>query len=65
MLHLSAKWGFESIKLLAIDKLTAHAAPIDKIVLGRRYGIDDWLPGAYEVVCMRADPLTVEEGTKL
>ncbi|KAF7973584.1 hypothetical protein HWV62_14870 [Athelia sp. TMB] len=65
ILHLSAKWGFESIKLLAIDRLTAHAAPIDKIVLGRRYDINKWLPGAYEAVCMRADPLTVEEGTKL
>ncbi|KAF7973585.1 hypothetical protein HWV62_14872 [Athelia sp. TMB] len=65
ILHLSAKWGFESIKFLAIDRLTAHAAPIDKIVLGRRYGIDDWLPGSYEAVCMRADPLTMEEGMKL
>ncbi|KAF7973593.1 hypothetical protein HWV62_14888 [Athelia sp. TMB] len=65
MLHLSAKWGFESIKLLAIDRLTARAAPIDKIVLGRRYAIDEWLPGAYEAICARADPLTLEEGMKL
>ncbi|KAF7981366.1 hypothetical protein HWV62_33835 [Athelia sp. TMB] len=65
ILHLSAKWGFESIKLLAIDRLTAYAAPIDKIVLGRRYGIDDWLPSSYEAVCMRVDPLTMEEGMKL
>ncbi|KAF7981376.1 hypothetical protein HWV62_33855 [Athelia sp. TMB] len=65
MLHLSAKWDFESIKLLAIDRLTARAAPIDKIVLGRRYDIDEWLPGAYEAVCLRSDPLTVEEGMKL
>ncbi|KZP17559.1 hypothetical protein FIBSPDRAFT_830342 [Athelia psychrophila] len=65
VLHLAAKWGFESIQLLAIDKLTATAIHIDKIVLGRRYGISDWLPGAYEAVCTRADPLTVEEGMKL
>ncbi|KZP08342.1 hypothetical protein FIBSPDRAFT_874623 [Athelia psychrophila] len=65
ILHLAAKWGFESIQLLAIDKLTATAIPVDKIVLGRRYGISDWLPGAYEAVCTRADPLTVEEGMKL
>ncbi|KZP17544.1 hypothetical protein FIBSPDRAFT_830314 [Athelia psychrophila] len=65
VLHLAAKWGFESIRLLAIDKLTATAIPIDKIVLGRRYGISDWLPGAYEAVCTRADPLTDEEGMKL
>ncbi|KZP17548.1 hypothetical protein FIBSPDRAFT_830317, partial [Athelia psychrophila] len=65
VLHLAAKWGFESIQLLAIDKLTATAIPVDKIVLGRRYGISDWLPGAYEAVCTRADSLTVEEGMKL
>ncbi|KZP04954.1 hypothetical protein FIBSPDRAFT_806207, partial [Athelia psychrophila] len=65
ILHLAAEWGFESIQLLAIDKLTATAIPVDKIVLGRRYGISDWLPGAYEAVCKRADSLTVEEGMKL
>ncbi|KZP28656.1 hypothetical protein FIBSPDRAFT_246260 [Athelia psychrophila] len=65
ILHLAAKWGFESIQLLAIDNLTATAIPVDKIVLGRRYGISDWLSGAYEAVCTRADSLTVEEGMKL
>ncbi|KZP15344.1 hypothetical protein FIBSPDRAFT_867251 [Athelia psychrophila] len=65
ILHLAAKWGFENIKLLAIDSLTANAIPIDKIVLGRRYGITEWLAGAYEAVCTRADPLTLEEGVKL
>ena len=65
ILHLAAKWGFESIKLLAIDNLTANAVPVDKIVLGRRYEISEWLPGAYEAVCTREDPLTVEEGMKL
>ncbi|KZP28758.1 hypothetical protein FIBSPDRAFT_852460 [Athelia psychrophila] len=65
ILHLAAKWGFESIQLLAIDSLTASAIPVDKIVLGRRYSILDWLPGAYEAVCTRANPLTVEEGMKL
>ncbi|KAF7981375.1 hypothetical protein HWV62_33853 [Athelia sp. TMB] len=65
MLHLSAKWGFESIKLLAIDKLAASAAPIDKIVLGSQYGIDAWLPEAYEAACLRVEPLTVKEGLTL
>ncbi|KZP11397.1 hypothetical protein FIBSPDRAFT_987902, partial [Athelia psychrophila] len=65
ILHLAAKWGFESIQLLAIDNLATSAIPVDKIVLGRRYSILDWLPAAYEAVCTRADPLTVEEGMKL
>ncbi|KZP24179.1 hypothetical protein FIBSPDRAFT_674445, partial [Athelia psychrophila] len=65
ILHLSAKWDFENIKLLAIDNLTTSADPVDKIVLGRRYVITEWLAGAYEAVCTRADPLTLEEGMKL
>ncbi|KZP24186.1 hypothetical protein FIBSPDRAFT_678239, partial [Athelia psychrophila] len=65
VLHLAAEWDFANIKLLAIDNLTATATPIDKIVLGRRYGITDWLPGAYEAVCTREDPLNLEEGMKL
>ncbi|KZP28763.1 hypothetical protein FIBSPDRAFT_817188 [Athelia psychrophila] len=65
ILHLAAQWGFESIQLLAIDKLAATAIPVDKIVLGRRYGISDWLHAAYEAICTHPDPLTVEEGMKL
>ncbi|KZP11873.1 hypothetical protein FIBSPDRAFT_1050506 [Athelia psychrophila] len=65
VLHLAAEWDFTNIKLLAIDHLTENATPIDKIVLGRRYSITDWLPGAYEAVCTRADPLNLEEGMKL
>ncbi|KAF7981392.1 hypothetical protein HWV62_33887 [Athelia sp. TMB] len=65
ILHLAAKWEFESIKLLAIDNLTANAVPVDKIVLGRRYGIVEWLPGAYQAVCTREDSLTLQEGMKL
>ncbi|KAF7979220.1 hypothetical protein HWV62_43172 [Athelia sp. TMB] len=64
ILHLADKWGFESIRLLAVDQLDA-APPVDKIVLGRRYGIAAWLPGAYEAVCTRDAPLTVEEGIRL
>ncbi|KAF7986993.1 hypothetical protein HWV62_69 [Athelia sp. TMB] len=64
ILLLADKWGFESIRLLAIDCL-ATAAPVDKIVLGRRYGIAAWLPGAYKAVCTREAPLTVEEGIRL
>ncbi|KAF7986995.1 hypothetical protein HWV62_73 [Athelia sp. TMB] len=64
ILHLADKWGFESIRLLATDRLGA-APPVEKIVLGRRYGIGAWLPGAYEAVCTREAPLTVEEGIRL
>lgn len=53
------------MKLLSIHRLSFTASPIDKIVLGRRYNISEWLGGAYEAVCTRSDPLTVEEGIRL
>lgn len=65
ILELAARWGFESIKLLAIEHLAQYDSPIDKIVLGRKYGIVEWLGGAYEAVCRRNGPLTHEEGIRL
>ncbi|KZP12990.1 hypothetical protein FIBSPDRAFT_147011 [Athelia psychrophila] len=41
------------------------ASPIDKIVFGRLYDINEWLTGAYQAVCTRLDALTLEEGKRL
>jgi len=65
VLYLADKWNFKSIKNLAINKLALIASPIDRIVLGRNYQINEWLGDAYRDVCTRADPLTYEEGVRL
>ncbi|KZP25161.1 hypothetical protein FIBSPDRAFT_1009241, partial [Athelia psychrophila] len=65
ILHLADKWSFESIRALAITQLVPIASPIDKIVLGRRYGVNAWLPGAYGTVCVRPTALTLDEGRRL
>jgi len=65
VLELAAMWKFESIMHLAIDHLTQIDAPIDKIVLGRRHGVVEWLKDSYEAVCTRQTPLTHEEGNRL
>ncbi|KIM86027.1 hypothetical protein PILCRDRAFT_816574 [Piloderma croceum F 1598] len=65
ILDLAAKWNFRSIKTLAIKQLTPIASPIDKIVWGRKHQINEWLGGAYQSICARADPLTYEEGMRL
>jgi hypothetical protein len=41
------------------------ASPIDKIVLGRKHDIEEWLGDAYEAVCVRDEPLTLEDGMRL
>jgi hypothetical protein len=65
ILDLAAKWNFKSIRALAIRQLGPIASSIDKIVLGRKHNIHEWLGDAYRNVCERPDPLTYEEGTRL
>jgi hypothetical protein len=65
VLHLASKWGFESICSLALRELLPLASPVDKIVLGRKYGFDDWLTPAFVAVCARAEPLSLAEAEKM
>ncbi|KAF7969624.1 hypothetical protein HWV62_26801 [Athelia sp. TMB] len=65
ILQLADRWSFRSIKALAILKLAPIASPIDKIVLGRRHGVTDWLKSAYTAVCLQEAPLNLQEGRRL
>ncbi|KZP16649.1 RHD3-domain-containing protein [Athelia psychrophila] len=65
ILHLAVRWGFHSIKTLAIKQLTPIATDIDKIVLGRQYDINPWLHEAFTAVCMREQSVTKEEGRRM
>ncbi|KAF7969628.1 hypothetical protein HWV62_26809 [Athelia sp. TMB] len=65
ILQLAHQWGFESIKVLAAQNLAPIASPIDKIVFGRRYGVDHWLKSAYKAVCLQEAPLNLQEGRRL
>ncbi|KZP08615.1 hypothetical protein FIBSPDRAFT_688896, partial [Athelia psychrophila] len=65
ILHLAVRWGFCSIRTLSIEHLAPIATDIDKIVLGRQYGIDQWLHEAFIAVCMREQSLTKEEGRQM
>ncbi|KAF7980525.1 hypothetical protein HWV62_37649 [Athelia sp. TMB] len=65
ILSLAESWSFKSIRALAIKQLNTIASVIDKIVLGRQYGIDHWLHNAYSVLCARPAALNMEEGRRL
>jgi hypothetical protein len=65
VLHLASKWGFKSMRTLALRKLLPLASPVDKIVLGRKYGFDDWLTPAFVAVCARAEPLSLAEAKRM
>jgi len=65
ILGLAAKWNFQSIKGLAIKQLAPITSSVDKVVLGRRHSITEWLSDAYSAICERRDALTLEEGIRL
>jgi len=68
LLVISSKLDCKDVRGRAIDELTAKGtklSPIDRIELGNKYDVPQWLPGAYADVFVRESHLTMEEGGKL
>jgi len=56
------------VRTRAIEELIAKKAkvlPVDRIELGKKYEITQWLPEAYAHLFVREGHLTVDEGEKL
>ncbi|TFY58451.1 hypothetical protein EVG20_g8146 [Dentipellis fragilis] len=65
VLRLSTEWSFPSLRTLAIDRLLPIASPVDKVVLGRTYGIDAWLQPGFVALCDRPQLPTMDEAIRL
>ncbi|TFY83755.1 hypothetical protein EWM64_g253 [Hericium alpestre] len=65
VLRLATLWSFSSIRKLPITRLEPIASPVDKIVFGRTYTVDDWLVPGFDALCQREQPLSKEEGHRL
>jgi hypothetical protein len=65
ILHLASKWGFASIRSLAIHSILPLASPVDKIALARTYGFGDWLLDAFVALCKRPEPLSDDEAERM
>ncbi|KAJ7072901.1 hypothetical protein C8F01DRAFT_973320, partial [Mycena amicta] len=50
---------------LAVKQLSSCASPVDKIWLGEKYDIKEWLAPAFLELALRKEPLSVAEGQKL
>ena len=64
VLHLSTRWGFASIRRLAIGSIkppTAH----DRLILARTYSVDDWVIPALSALCERTTPLSLSEARQM
>ena len=64
MLHLSTRWGFSSIRRLALSHIEPPT-PHDRLLLARTYSVDDWVVPALSALCERTTPLTLLEARQM
>ncbi|KAI9441606.1 hypothetical protein H4582DRAFT_1397524 [Lactarius indigo] len=64
VLHLSTRWGFASIRKLAL-KFINPPTPHDRLVLARTYTVDQWVLPALTALCERAEPLSLTEALQM
>ena len=64
MLHLSTRWGFTSIRKLALNSIEPPT-PHDRLLLARTYSVDDWVVPALSALCERSTPLTLSEAREM
>ena len=60
ILDLSTRWGFTSIRDLAI-RCIRPPDPLKKLLLARKNNIDRWIQPALLELCQRPQPLSLEE----
>ena len=60
MLRLSTRWGFASLRKLALKSIEPPT-PRDQLVLARTYAVDHWVLPALTALCQRALPLSLYE----
>jgi hypothetical protein len=60
ILDLSTRWGFTSIRESAIRRLKPPT-PHQRLILGRKCGVDQWIPLALQELCERPQALTPDE----
>ena len=60
ILDLSTRWGFTSIRDLAIRCLKPPT-PLQRLLLARKFGVEEWILPALRELCERPLPLTFDE----
>ncbi|KAF8270188.1 hypothetical protein EI94DRAFT_1681019 [Lactarius quietus] len=64
VLHLSTRWGFASIRELALKSITPPTSH-DQLVLARTYSVDEWVLPALIALCSRTLPLSFDEAQQM
>lgn len=64
MLHLSSRWGFVSLRKLALKAINPPT-PFDQLLLARAYSVDHWVLPALSALCERTVPLSLNEASQM
>ncbi|EAU91908.2 hypothetical protein CC1G_04675 [Coprinopsis cinerea okayama7 len=64
VLKLSDMWEMHRFKSLAVKNLGSWVSaqdPVSRILLGRKYNVDDWQGGAYAELVRREEPISLDD----
>lgn len=64
VLHLSSLWGFDSLRKLALKSIEPPNA-CERLLLARKYDVDEWVLPALSALCERSSPLSLEEARQM
>ncbi|KAI9465231.1 hypothetical protein BJY52DRAFT_1209647 [Lactarius psammicola] len=64
VLHLSTRWGFASLRKLALKSIKPPTSHV-QFVLARTYSIDHWVLPALTALCKRTLPLSLDEARQM
>ncbi|KAN0130802.1 hypothetical protein V8E53_011477, partial [Lactarius tabidus] len=64
VLHLSTRWGFDSIRKLVLRSIDPPSA-YDRLLLARKYAVDHWTVPALTMLCERTAPLSLDEAREM
>src|SRR6266404_2514315 len=64
VVHLSTRWDFTSLRKLALNSIRPPT-PHDRLVLARRYSVDDWVLPSLTALCERTSPLSLDEARQM
>ncbi|KAI0060610.1 hypothetical protein BV25DRAFT_947958 [Artomyces pyxidatus] len=65
VLRLATKWGFASVRRLAVRHLDVMAPPLDKLTLGRGCAVEEWVVPALTALCIRPKSLGLHEARRM
>jgi len=65
LLSVARKFSMQKIRDLAIDRLALIATPAEKVELANDYSIEDWLVPAFTDLCLKLEPLSIDDGYRL